>query len=240
MLGAFLAGGGAGLGWAQDSQKASPVVLDSVIAVVNNHAVLSSDLDDEIRFSVLDPGGVGLPALTRKRALDQLIGRTLIQQQIRQEDARALEPSQVVVDARIAEIRKELPACVHQNCASDSGWKAFLAAHELTPERVFAYMRARLEILSFIEERFRQGIRISPQEIETYYHDTLVPQYAAGESVPLLDAVSPRIEEILLQQHVNVLFDDWLKNLRTQGDVEVLDPQLESAEEPGGQGKGGR
>ena len=64
-----------------------------------------------------------------------------------------------------------------------------------------------------------------------------MPQYAAGEAVPSLDAVATRIQEILLQQQVNVLFDDWLKNLRQQGDVEVLDPELETAETQGAQGK---
>ena len=155
-----------------------------------------------------------------------MISRALIQQQIRQEDAQAIEPSQAEVDARLTEIRKEVPACVHLNCASEEGWKAFLAAHGLTPERVESYLRYRIQILRFIEERFRQGIRISPEEIETYYHETLLPQYAPGETIPPLDEVAPRIEEILLQQQVNVLFDDWLKNLRKQGDVEVLDPAL--------------
>ena len=65
-----------------------PVVLDRVVAVVNNQAILASDLDDEIRLSVLDPASGGLGMLTRERALDQLIGRALIQQQIRQEDTR--------------------------------------------------------------------------------------------------------------------------------------------------------
>jgi len=41
-----------------------------------------------------------------------------------------------------------------------------------------------------------------------------------------LDKVSPRIQEILLQQQVNELFDNWLTDLRRQGDVEVLDPSL--------------
>ena len=142
------------------------------------------------------------------------------------------------MDSRLLEIRRELPACVRQNCASDAGWKAFLATHGLTGERVETYLRNRLEILSFIEQRFRQGIRISPQEIETYYHDTLVPQYAKGETVPLLDKVAPRIEEILLQQQVNVLFDDWLNNLRKQGEIEVLDPALATPEAPGGSQSG--
>jgi hypothetical protein len=225
---------GASQGLAQTPQPAAPqvldhaVVLDRVVAVVNNHAILDSDLNDEIRLSVLDPGRGGLAVLTRKTALEQLIGRALIQQQIREEDVQAADPSQAEVDARLADIRKELPACVRQNCASDAGWKAFLIAHGLTPERVQTYLRYRVEILRFIEQRFRQGIRISPQEIETYYRETLLPQYAKGEAIPTLEKVSPRIEEILLQQQVNILFGDWLTNLRKQGEVEVLDPALES------------
>jgi hypothetical protein len=208
------------------------VVLDSVVAVVNRHAILASDIDDEIRLSVLDPDRVGQGVLNRRRALDQLISRALIEQQIRREEAQAAEPSADDVNARLAEIRKELPACVRQNCASNAGWRAFLAAHDLTPERVDAYLRYRLEILRFIELRFRPGIRIAQQDIETYYHDTLLPQYAPGEAVPPLVKVSPRIEEILLQQQVNVLFDEWLTNLRKQGDVEVLDPALQTPETP--------
>jgi peptidyl-prolyl cis-trans isomerase SurA len=214
---------------ANSAAAANSVVLDSVVAVANKHAILSSDIDDEIRLSVLDPNLVGKGALTRQQALDQLISRALIEQQIRQEDMQAIEPSQDEVNARLDQIRQQLPECVHQNCATDAGWKAFLAAHGLSPERVESYLRYRLEILSFIEERFRQGIQISPQQIDEYYHQTLLPQYKPGETVPPLDQVAPRIQEILLEQQVNVLFDAWLTNLRGQGDVEILDPSLEAA-----------
>lgn len=223
----------------QTVQPANAVVLDHVVAVVNNQAILASDVDDEMRLALLDPGRGGLAVLTPKLALDQLISRALIQQQIRQEDVQAVEPSQAEVDARLAEIRKELPACVRLNCASEEGWKAFLAAHELTPGRVETYLRYRLEILRFIEERFRQGINISPEEIQTYYRETLLPQYAAGEAIPPLDKVSPRIEEILLERQVNVLFDDWLNNLRKQGDVEVLDPEYGALDITSGVERGG-
>jgi hypothetical protein len=213
---------------AQAAPPQSPVLLDRAVAVVNRRVILAADLDDEIRLSVLDPNLVGQGVLTRKGALEQLISRALIEQQIRQEDEQAAEPPQAEVDARLSELRKELPACVHENCATDAGWTAFLAAHDLTPRRVEAYLRYRLEILRFIEQRFRQGIRISQQEVAAYYNDTLLPQYAPGETPPALEKVSPRIEEILLQQQVNALFDDWLANLRKEGDVEVLDPALES------------
>ncbi len=211
---------------AQQPDSPNLVVLDRAVAVVNKHVILASDLDDEIRLSVLDPNTVPQVVLTRQQALDQLISRTLIQQQIREQDVEAIEASEAEVNTRLHEIRVELPNCVRQNCASDAGWKAFLTAHGLTEERVEAYLRYRLEILRFIEQRFRQGIQISPQQIDLYYHETLAPQYAPGETVPPLDQVAPRIQEILLQQQVNVLFDNWLTNLRQQGDVEVLDPNL--------------
>jgi hypothetical protein len=210
----------------QTISSASPVVLDRAVAVVNKHVILASDLDDEIRLSVLDPNNAPQVELTRQQALDQLISRTLIEQQIRQQDMQTIEPSPEEVNARLHEIRTELPICVRQNCASDAGWKAFLAAHGLTEGRVEAYLRYRLEILRFIEQRFRQGIQISPQQIDLYYHETLLPQYASGETAPSLDQVAPRIQEILLQQQVNVLFDNWLTNLRQQGGVEVLDSEL--------------
>ena len=213
----------------QSDPSSAPVILDRVVAVVNKRAILASDIDDEIRLSVLDPNLVGQGTLTRQGALEQLISRALIEQQIREQDMQTIAPSQDEVNARLEQIRRQLPACVRENCASDAGWKAFLAAHSLTPERVESYLRYRLEILSFIEERFRQGIQISPPQIESYYHDILLPEYPSGETVPPLDQVAPRIQEILLEKQVNVLFDAWLTNLRSQGDVEVIDPSLESA-----------
>ncbi len=209
--------------------SAAPVVLDEAVAVVNKRLILASDLDDEIRLSVLEPNVAGQGALTRREALDRLISRTLIEQQIRQEDAEAAGPSRAEVDARLKEIRSQLPACVRANCAAQAGWEAFLSKYGLTQQHVEAYLHNRMEILRFIEQRFRPGIRITQPQIETYYRDTLLPQYAAGEAAPPLREVAPRIEEILLEQQVNILFDQWLDNLREQGDVEILDPALKAA-----------
>jgi peptidyl-prolyl cis-trans isomerase SurA len=222
------------------SSQPTPVVLDRAVAVVNKHVILASDLQDEIRLSILEPNGPESnhagSLITPAAALDQLISRTLIDQQIREEDEASLVPTQDEVNARLEDLRKQLPVCIRQDCASDAGWKAFLAAHELTPERVEAYLRYRLEILRFIEQRFRQGIQISQDQIQAYYRDILLPEYHPGETPPPLDQVATRIQEIMLQQQVNQLFDNWLTNLRQQGDVEVLDPTLEAANAASGQG----
>ena len=83
--------------------------------------------------------------------------------------------------------------------------------------------RSRMEVLRFIEERFRMGARIQPADIKNYYDKTLLPQYAKQHATaPPLDTISDRIQEILLQQQVSNLLGDWLKSLRAQGSVVVL------------------
>lgn len=231
---ALLAAAAAALGQSQPPGP-STKVLDRVVAVVNNRPILWSDITNEMRFAILDPEQANGSTPTPKRALQQLISRALIRQQIRQEDATAAQPSNEEVQARVNELRKELPACVRMNCATDTGWQKFLTTNGLTAELVERYLRLRLEILRFIEMRFREGIRISHEETEAYYRDKLVPQYAKGARVPPLRDVAPRIEEILLEEQVNVLFGNWLDNLRKQGDVEVLDPALESGSDESSQ-----
>jgi hypothetical protein len=78
-------------------------------------------------------------------------------------------------------------------------------------------------VLRFIEIRFRSGIRIPPEEIKSYYETTMLPEYQRQHvSAPKLEAISDRIQEVLLQQQVSNLLGDWLKSLRAQGSVLVM------------------
>jgi peptidyl-prolyl cis-trans isomerase SurA len=84
-------------------------------------------------------------------------------------------------------------------------------------------------VLRFIEERFRTGIRITQQEIDDYYKKTLIPQYEKQNAkAPPEAAIKDKIQEILLQQQVDKLLDDWLATLRAQGSVRILKPGEEA------------
>ena len=118
------------------AQTSAPVVLDKVVAVVNKHVILASDLDDEMRLSVLDAGQVGpgkpdAPACAG--GVDQPHAGGAADPR-RGCGGRGTEPAGSV--ARVQALRSQLPACVHRNCVSEAGWKAFLEEHGLTPERV--------------------------------------------------------------------------------------------------------
>jgi peptidyl-prolyl cis-trans isomerase SurA len=207
--------------------SSQPEILDRVEAVVSNRAILASDIENELRLSILDPERGQHGPLTAPRALRLLVARALIQQQIQQSYMQVAEPTDDDIQARLKEMREQLPICVQKKCSTDAGWAAFLKENNLTQTDIENYLRLRTEILNFIEYRFRQGIQIQQDQIAKYYKETLLPQYPKNEKAPALETVAPRIEEILLQQQVNQLFTAWLRDLRKQGDVEILDPALE-------------
>lgn len=222
--------------WAQQKeapQSSPPVLLDRVIAVINGDVLLESDLEEEMHYAVLQPYSVPPGRNSRQRALQRLINRTLILQQIREMNMQNLKPKESDIMQRIAEMRKQIPACVHYQCQTEAGWQAFLRDNHFTLEQVKEHWEQRLEILTFIEERFRSGIHISKDEIEKYYQQIFVPQFAKEKvQPPTLSSVSSRVEEILLQQKVNDLLQDWLKNLRERGGVEILDPEFKNLASP--------
>jgi peptidyl-prolyl cis-trans isomerase SurA len=217
-----------------DATSSQP--LDRVIAVVNTQVILASDLDLEMRVFRLLPIG-SQSDYTAAKALERLTTRALIEQQILQEDPHGLEVEPKEVADNLMELRQNLPDCKRRDCVSAAGWSAYLATLGLTPDRVDEYWMGRMAVLRFIERRFRSGIRIAPEEIKKYYQDSLLPHYSSAADAPPLDKVSARIHEVLLQQQVNALLNDWLKSLQEQGQVEILDPALVAASaEPAEQG----
>jgi peptidyl-prolyl cis-trans isomerase SurA len=196
------------------------VVLDRMVAVVNGDVILESDVDEERRFEEIQPYR-SAATFSRDRAIQRLVDRDLILQQA------ALQPEDRVtdaeLDAQLKTLRKDIPACKQYHCETDAGWQKYVGEHGFTVEEFRDRWRKRMELLKFIEVRFRNGIRISDDEIKTYYEKTMLPEYAKRNvTPPALDTISKRIEEVLLQQQVGNLLRDWLQSLRVQGSVRLM------------------
>jgi peptidyl-prolyl cis-trans isomerase SurA len=201
--------------------------IDRVVAIVNGDLILDSDVDQERRFETLLPYGEASEAYTRGAAIERLINRELILQQAR------LQPGdETTLDAAekdINSLRSSIPQCKEYQCETTEGWDRFLATQGFTEKSLTSLWRQRMEVLAFIEQRFRMGVKISSQEIQTYYEKTMLPQYAAQHAKPPpIDAISSRIQEVLLQKQVSSLLRDWLDSLRAQGNVVVLHPGEEA------------
>jgi peptidyl-prolyl cis-trans isomerase SurA len=195
-------------------------LLDQVVAVVNGDLILESDIDEERRFSAFQPFRDQSKPFSRADAIGRLVDRALIQQQAK------LQPGEPVTDAdvqkQLASLRKDIPACKEYQCSTDAGWEKFVAAQGFTVPELTERWRQRMQVLSFIEMRFKMGQRITPAEIKSYYDKTLLPEYARQKApAPKLEVISDRIQEILLQQQVSALLVDWLNSLKAQGTVRM-------------------
>jgi peptidyl-prolyl cis-trans isomerase SurA len=205
-----------------------PLLLDRAVAVINGDVILASDVREQQRFAVFQPLSAPGGEFTPIEAMQQIVNRTLLLDQM-EEQQLTPPPTDSEVDAQIAYLRQHLPACAGQNCETEAGWQRFLAAHGFTEASLHARWKEQMEILDFVGVRFRTGIRIAKPEIESFYKEKLVPEFQARKlTPPPLAQVSDRIDEVLLQQHVNVLLNDYLRSLKDAGSVQILDPQYNS------------
>ncbi len=196
-------------------------VVDRIVATVNGDLVLESDVEEEERFTRLYPYGGGEGKTLRDQATTRLIDRTLVLQQLAGFPQTPVTDDQVAKDEE--DLRKDLPACAHADCTSAGGWQKFLAQDGFTEEELRARIRQRIQVLHFIEQRFRSAVRISDHQVEDFYNKSMLPEYAKQKATaPPLDSVRDRISELLLQQQVSALLDDWLKALRESGRVRML------------------
>lgn len=206
------------------SQRAAPgTPVDRIVAIVNGDLILDSDVDQELRLEALEPYDNPSGEGSRDKAIERLINRDLILQQVKLQNSDPVSSAEV--DKELAGLRKNIVACKRYDCETKAGWDRFLADNGFTEQSLHNLWAERMQVLDYIEQRFKMGIRITPEEIKDYYTKTMLPEYAEQHvTPPALDTLSERIQEVLLAQRVTALLDDWLKSLRAQGSVVVLHP----------------
>jgi hypothetical protein len=195
---------------------AAQQVVDRIIATVNHDPILLSDWEVEMRYeAMLDQKPLPLTDEVARGALDRLIDQELVRQQIR--SYRMAEPSAKDISTRMAELRKQL-----LTSDTDAGFRALLGRYGISEEELRDRVKTQLTILRFIDVRLRPSVHVERRSIEAYYNDTLLPETRKkGEQAARLSEVAPQIEELLSQQRVDTLTNEWLKDLRQQAEIHV-------------------
>jgi len=197
-------------------------VVDRMVAVVNKRVILESELDQEerVQFLLHEKALNTMEQQDTLAALDQLIDRSLLEQQIVQ--SGMLDPSPEEMAARVQELRARI-----SSAATDEGWKALLVTYGLTQQDIEEHVRSEFRVLRFVDLRFRGLVRVDKAEIDAYYQDKLLPELKKrGAQEPPLAEVSGRIERILVEQRVDQMLNDWLQILRSQAHIEKIAPTL--------------
>jgi hypothetical protein len=191
-------------------------VVDRTIAVVNSHLVTWSDLDEQMRFEALENGRAlkDLGVAERRAAFEHLVQNRILRDQMQ----GTVAATKSDVEARIGDVRAGW-----QMEKDQAKWDATLNSYGLSMVELRELVKDQVEILRFTEFSVRPLARVSRAEVEEYYTKTLAPQVKAqGQTPEPVEAVTPKIRELLVEQKVNHEMEKWLENLRAQSRVQVL------------------
>lgn len=194
---------------------------------MNGTPILWSDVEEEVRIEALMQGAPSeqITAAKRNEALDHLIDSTLVRNQLGEETSSDTEATRQQLAERINSVRSEL------NATSDPDWQALLTRYALTESEVSRYLRKQMEVLDFIDLRFRSGVQVTPKQIEDYYNQQFVPDLKKrGATAPPLSAVRSQIENILVEQAISASTSQWLKIVREQAEIWRAEPFANSEE----------
>jgi len=209
-------------------ERSSAEVVDRIVATVNGHVVLQSDLDEALCYEALltNRSLAQLSDDDRRAVLDRLIDQELLREQMKSADFSHATDDEVA--ARVADARKQYP-----QAATDEAWQALLARFNLAEKDLFAHVRQQIDVMRLVDARLRPAVEIDSKSVEAYYREQFVPKLkqSGASEVPLAE-VSARIRELLTQEKVSELLVSWLQTLRSEGQVHIPGVTA-SANDPG-------
>jgi len=190
-------------------------IVDRVVANVNGNVLLQSDWEQELAFEALLNARTvdSFTSAERKAALDRLVDRELLREQVRPSESAPADQ----VAARVAEVRK-----LHPEAATEADWQTLLQRYGLTQAALEKRLGEEIQPMKLVEARLRPSIQIDQHAVETYYHDELLPQLKknGGREVALPE-VFGHIKDLLAEKRLNQLLSGWLANLRSASHIQT-------------------
>ncbi|HEX4950944.1 MAG TPA: hypothetical protein VFZ34_30065 [Blastocatellia bacterium] len=189
-------------------------VTDRLLVLVNRDVITESD----VRWALaLDPEvqPLDLSAENRRAMLERLIDQRLLLQ-----EAEKLPRNEPTEEEITEHINKELITRFGGNEKFVERMKKVGLEQAMLREIV----RRRLEILKYVDFRFRSFVFIKPDEIEAYYRNTIIPEAARkGVGAPELeDKLRSEIEARLINERVNAELDRFFDETRAQAQLTRL------------------
>jgi hypothetical protein len=203
---------------------ASGEEIDRLLAAVNGKVITGGDILLARSLNVVIFSGSKESLDSDDQALSRLIDLELLRQELKNFGMAKEDESEV--ESRLQALRDAY--------VKTGGLTAFLQKHGLQESELIAYLRLESSILRFVNFRFRPFINVTNEEINSYYEKRLAPQLEKSKlDLPPLSQVSTRIEEILREEKINEVFDQWIATIRHNSRIEYFEEKLRPSTEVG-------
>ena len=191
---------------------ASAEIIDRIAVTVGKHAIKLSDIDRDLRVtSFLNREPLDLSSNARRAAAERLIDQALISDEI--EEGGYARPGDSDVEALLNRIRQE------RFGGSDARLREALETHGLTEDQLRQQLLWQLEVLRFIDQRFRAGALVTgalvtDDDVRSYYDQHRADLARQNPKAQSFEALEPKIRQSLEGERVNQNFSQWLEETR--------------------------
>lgn len=190
--------------------RGQAVVVDRIVARVENNIITSSEVEELARFQQLVNGHSEADAKLIDQLIDQWVVRT---------EAVATgfaEPSAGDVTLAFERLEKQFP--------SPEALRARLRELDLSEAAVRRMLRAQIYLGRYMEYKFRPMVQLERGEVDKYYREEFVPGLQAkGKAAPPLSAVREQIGELLTQKQISERAARWLEESKSRLRIERTD-----------------
>lgn len=191
-------------------------VVDRMVATVNGSLITYSDLLWQVALQPDAPLDRPRPDDLR-RALELLVDQRLIFAEAH--GLPHIEPKAGEVERALADLVRRFP--------SRAEFQARASRVGLTAERLREIVSERVEIVKYLDFRFRSFVVVTPQEVEGHYRDSYVPRFrrrSPGRVVPKLEEARAEIEKALAEEKVSSDMGKFLEDVRGDAEIVILSP----------------
>ncbi len=202
-------------------RSAGPEVIDRIVAVVNRQIITLGDAEEEKKYLQL---GVSTEVIDRNGGAGQRMGdfeivRRLIQQTLIREEVQTFAGN----NATPEEVQEQLRLLEERSGGKES-FEEVIEQRHIRIETLKARLEWQIQVLKFLQNRFRQFVVILPKEIEEYYRNSLLPELVRKgiAEVPPMIEVEGQIRDLLIEDKVNAQIDGWLSSLTRSADIEIF------------------
>jgi len=188
------------------------VVIDRIVVVVNKHAVKLSDIQRDLRlteFMNREPADLSLSKM--KAAADRLIDQAIIRDEIARGGYH--RPSENDADTLVKHLVRD------RFGGSDARLRDDLARYNTTGAELRAQYLFQLAVLSFIDQRFRPGVQVTDDDVQSYYNQHLAELKRKYPKNYTLATLQNSIRSTIEGEHVNQLFTTWLDEARAKAHI---------------------
>jgi peptidyl-prolyl cis-trans isomerase SurA len=181
------------------------VLVDRVVAAVNNDVITLSELRQTVAFNAA-VGGKGNGSRLETETLQGIINRRLLLQEAYR--LKVAEVSEQDIAAEVVRFRDRL--------GTEAAFREFLARTSMTEEQLEKLLGERLLVERFVEKKIGLFARVSRDDVQAYFRDH-PDEFREKRFAEVQKEITARLSE----QKINQQLDQYVDELRSRAFIRI-------------------